>query len=494
MEEQTTLQVKTTHELNDFIDDNIDKLLGTTDELKTRLKSHLENSYLDFPTASRIVMNALMNIHMEIEDCFQKLVDHELHDFSPMPQQLSPDEDTVTFIFQSENQYTIRKSILKHYPNCLLTQLANNPDNYTSEGFIYVDHSDQVFPITKDYIEKVQVDLSVFDREIKYQLHDDFLYLSLPMPMCLYPYHLRELISSRWNAESFSITVNGSRYQIHRKCLERQGIKNSYFDDPPSGRLQYDFQNSSILCDKHLPYFKYIYSYLETGSIELSDEDRAALQLIRRDFKNVKMDNEFIWKICEYNHPIFPYSHILKEEWADILSEWAGTDKKYTLLFRGSRYDFDANAFHKYCDQKGSTFTIVRTITRNKECIFGGFTKVSWTSYVNVVRDPDAYIFTLKNPHDIPPSRFFPNEGELTVEMSPSSLPIFGNYRVTDLALYNHCNRERGGCTDFRGDGAYDNTTTVSNRLFVNSAGMGESNFFKVEELEIYGEIQEEEE
>ena len=47
------------------------------------------------------------------------------------------------------------------------------------------------------------------------------------------------------------------------------------------------------------------------------------------------------------------------------------------LLYRGSRDGFEANDFHKNCDNKGSTLSIVKS---NKGNIFGLWTDISWSS------------------------------------------------------------------------------------------------------------------
>ena len=50
------------------------------------------------------------------------------------------------------------------------------------------------------------------------------------------------------------------------------------------------------------------------------------------------------------------------------------------LLFRGSEDGFTAEKFHKLCDAKGPTLTVIKS-ERNyegKDFIFGGYTSLSW--------------------------------------------------------------------------------------------------------------------
>ena len=47
------------------------------------------------------------------------------------------------------------------------------------------------------------------------------------------------------------------------------------------------------------------------------------------------------------------------------------------LLYRGSKDGWDASDFHRLCDKKGPTVTLVKSSAGR---VSGGFTTVSWTS------------------------------------------------------------------------------------------------------------------
>lgn len=74
---------------------------------------------------------------------------------------------------------------------------------------------------------------------------------------------------------------------------------------------------------------------------------------------------------------------------------------KFLLLWRGSRDGFGAMSFHARCDGKHKTITIIKTTTGY---VFGGYTKQAWTSsrYGEYRNDPNAFLFTFKNPHNKP--------------------------------------------------------------------------------------------
>jgi hypothetical protein len=85
--------------------------------------------------------------------------------------------------------------------------------------------------------------------------------------------------------------------------------------------------------------------------------------------------------------------------------------KQWLLLWRGSRDGFTAGEFHRRCDGRANTLTLILDTKGN---IFGGFTPVEWESsapgdrYGHTKGDDSlrSFLFTLRNPHGVPPRRF----------------------------------------------------------------------------------------
>lgn len=48
------------------------------------------------------------------------------------------------------------------------------------------------------------------------------------------------------------------------------------------------------------------------------------------------------------------------------------------LLYRGSRDGWLSSDFHKHCDNKGPTVTLIKVVTTGAKYIFGGYTDQSW--------------------------------------------------------------------------------------------------------------------
>ena len=116
--------------------------------------------------------------------------------------------------------------------------------------------------------------------------------------------------------------------------------------------------------------------------------------------------NEFIQKIKIfgklelYNKKQFS-SSIIKDELENIdlivnwIEEEINTNEiKFELIFKMSENGDDCSDFHKYCDNKGPTLTLVKT-KNNK--IFGGFTPLNWENK-NIQKNDESnqtFIFSL---------------------------------------------------------------------------------------------------
>jgi len=69
--------------------------------------------------------------------------------------------------------------------------------------------------------------------------------------------------------------------------------------------------------------------------------------------------------------------------------------KSFSLLWRGSRDGFDAETFHRLCNGKANTVTVIKN---TNGFIFGGFTSIPWSSSGNYEADSTAFLFSLTNP------------------------------------------------------------------------------------------------
>jgi hypothetical protein len=164
----------------------------------------------------------------------------------------------------------------------------------------------------------------------------------------------------------------------------------------------------------------------------------------------------------------------------DRMSEWLGRQKgsgvRLELLYRASRDGFKAADFHRLCDNKGATVTVIRS---NEGYVFGGYADQSWNSSSHVA-STSAFLFSLVRP-----------SSSVAVK-----LPLNG--KKTQYAM---CCRSSygpsfgGGCDIYVADSANTNSNSYTNlgTSYALPSGIedGETfftgaNYFQVSEVEVY--------
>jgi hypothetical protein len=208
--------------------------------------------------------------------------------------------------------------------------------------------------------------------------------------------------------------------------------------------------------------------FLSDDGLSLLDED-------------LKIPPESVWNCAaeQITHPPSPLldSRIISN-FPDIFAEFQR--KRFSLLWRGSRDGFDVQEFHRRCDGHANTLTVILDTNGN---IFGGFTPVEWESRISYCFKADdslkSFVFTLKNPHDVPARRF-----ALKVEQKQNAIychfgwsPCFGG--GCDIAVSNHCNAHMHSYTRF--GNSYANDTGLNDMIVFTG-----SQFFEVKEIEVF--------
>ena len=205
-------------------------------------------------------------------------------------------------------------------------------------------------------------------------------------------------------------------------------------------------------------------------------------------------------KIIPVNYIIDIDSKILeyKKKYKKYLIQWLEKPnnnlkieniKNIKLLYRGSRDGFKAADFHNKCDNKGETLTIIKS---SDDFIFGGYTEINWESIVwngkvgeknNARREGkgNEFVFTLRNPHNISPSKYNMKKEWLnhSICCDVNLGPIFG---CNDIRIENDCNTKNNRFTfyDFQpGEFCFDDTTGKKRLLFTGNKT------FIVKEIEV---------
>jgi hypothetical protein len=167
-----------------------------------------------------------------------------------------------------------------------------------------------------------------------------------------------------------------------------------------------------------------------------------------------------------------PLSTIISD-FPDIFTEFRG--KRFSLLWRGSRDGFKASEFHGRCDGHSNTLTIILDTERN---IFGGFTPVKWESrgFWKADESQKSFVFTLKNPHNIPAKKFAlkAEEKHQAIFCNSGWCPYF-----YDIVVSDNCNVNTISCS-------------YLSLVYINDTGLdGEIVFtgsknFQVKEIEVF--------
>ena len=140
------------------------------------------------------------------------------------------------------------------------------------------------------------------------------------------------------------------------------------------------------------------------------------------------------------------------------------------LIFKMSKNGYKSEDFHKMCDNKGPSLSLVKT-TKNK--LFGGFTPLSWNSQDGYLFDPSnqTFIFSLNlmKKFDII------NPKKTSIECFKTYGIIFGDH---DFSLKENM---KNGCT-------YSNSycNFLSNENLELTGGKGKNEDFEAEEFEVY--------
>ncbi len=167
---------------------------------------------------------------------------------------------------------------------------------------------------------------------------------------------------------------------------------------------------------------------------------------------------------------------LLSPEHQMQLNEFYGKQgQTWTLIYKATRDGFPSADFHRCCNNQGPTLTVVRS--NDGGYLFGGYTSVSWGSRQNYVQDDNGpFLFTLTNPHDIPPTKY-------TVKLRSHAIYDHSNYGPTfgaghDMYVSSHSQSNKNSSFNF--PHSYNDTSRRGAMTFT-----GNKNF-STNDMEVY--------
>jgi hypothetical protein len=168
---------------------------------------------------------------------------------------------------------------------------------------------------------------------------------------------------------------------------------------------------------------------------------------------------------------------LIVASFSPLFGEFCG--KRFALLWRGSRDGFGAQDFHRRCDGRANTLTLILDTGGN---VFGGFTPLEWESPPNNKWKCDdrltSFLITLKNPHNIAARKFALKAEwkQSAIDCDSSCGPLFGS---PDIAVSGNCNANTDSYTSL--GFAYTNDTGLDGKVVFTG-----SRNFQVREIEVF--------
>ncbi|EGG19890.1 hypothetical protein DFA_06994 [Cavenderia fasciculata] len=275
---------------------------------------------------------------------------------------------------------------------------------------------------------------------------------------------IKKIIDATMISDPITLNIGGKKFQTTKATLTR--IKGTYFDVMLSGEADIkpmtDTTNTFFI-DRDGSNFKYILNYLRDGDINVIP-------------KEVKSEVEREMKFYKIDLPLPPSpSTLIELSHFELINDWIGSKQNYTLLYKGSRDGFDSPAFHRCCNGKGKTITLIKAHDGN---VFGGYNSQDWNLNGSYYGDSSCFIFTIVNKQGLAPTRYLGRQMGFGVYQyvrgSAHAGPIFG---VSDIVVSG-------------------NPTTPTNtigfpRSYTDTTGLGSQTFtssttFIVEDIEVF--------
>ncbi|KAK8813301.1 hypothetical protein WA158_002893 [Blastocystis sp. Blastoise] len=410
-------------------------------------------------------------------------------------------EDTpITFMTNNDSkQYLIPVEIIKKYPTSLFYQFYEDEENRSPNGSIYIDHDDTYLDVIVNYMKNEELPFESYSYSQSVAILNDFQYYQLPFRM-----NLLQFINSSYQLHiinewihNYSLIINNKKDTLlvnYLLSVDKQKLEH-FFKSIPLGQITFNLQEHSIETSITLHYLETFYEYIENQeiSIEITKYDEYVQLNKEWTLFDLSLPSSFnlntilspfnqstVLQLDTNNITISIYSWFLENQ---LNNPWA-------LSFRASEHEFDAKSFHDCCDNRGESIVLIRCVNhKNQVCIFGTYTSVGWMHPYQdhkdayYIPDDNAYLFTLENPHHIPPTRYNTNQSNNKVICYDSSRgPCF--WRA--IWIDTQCNHHKNSFVSSYLNTSYDYEESLKSSLFVNTGKPEEYNYFNVSDYEVY--------
>ncbi|CAF3999523.1 unnamed protein product [Rotaria sp. Silwood1] len=264
------------------------------------------------------------------------------------------------------------------------------------------------------------------------------------------------------------LNVGGEKYTTSVETLTSE--KDTFFTAlfSKQWQIERDPDDKSIFIDRDGQLFNHILAYLRVNKVSsdiIKNEPLRELLLTEAEYFRLHSLIDILGNNYCFDGTLLHPDHKKK------LNEFYGkNNQRWELIYKASRDGFDANTFHSRCNNKGSTMTIIQS---NNNYLFGGYTAIAWTSNGSYASDTRAFLFTLTNPHNIPPTKYLINPSQTgnAVYHHSGYGPTFGSGH--DMHLANASNSNNSSYIGF--PSGYLDTTGKGNNTFTGARNFSAS-------------------
>ncbi|KAK8812291.1 hypothetical protein WA158_007542 [Blastocystis sp. Blastoise] len=378
-----------------------------------------------------------------------------------------------------ENNIIIQLSSesLQLYPNSLFSKVYHNQKS-DSRGIFHIDVSES-YLIEASYVMKNEIiPLINYEEDEEFTaLIDGLKEFSVPIP----PYITRRMMSDK--------TKHLPYCEIKEDEVDQLSTSNTESTVDTNDNIEFSREDSEWnLSEFAKNAQENLWKQME--QLEMSIKEQSPLNSPECN-SEISLEND---NHDNYESIVFPSSTILNKNIEyDLCQILHNNNNTWKMLFRASEHNFSATEFHQICDNHSNLLVLVKSINNNIPCIFGGYTKVGWnTTKLNelfgdykTIQDEDAFVFTLQNPHNVPPTCYH-YIGQLdSLAYDPHWGPIFSSC----FCICDQCNQYNKSSIDNDSMNIHTNyewDNIYKSSLFVDTNDKTKDNFFFVDEYEIF--------
>lgn len=183
-----------------------------------------------------------------------------------------------------------------------------------------------------------------------------------------------------------------------------QDIINLSFLNITDEKINLSIKKKELIGDEKYDKLSEIVNKLINEVKELKEENEKMRNEINQ-LNQFKLDIEEKIKKKEKKYSILKGSSILKDKQnVDLISNWIEPERNisYKQIYKATRDGGTGTDFHKFCDNKGPTLTLIEA---TNGYIFGGYITISWESpegWTYKGNDNNAFIFSINNKQKFP--------------------------------------------------------------------------------------------